>query len=235
MTWWRGWVCFPGGQGVAGSNPAVPTVFRTLVSRIGNENGHDRSHLTQSRGWGMGRGLTSLLPRGHHQATAGQRDTVALLGRECRCPAGCWRAMGAAMAGGRSAGVRLGDGRAGGGRLVSACWRVVSWRWLWWRAPPLRSAVAGARAVPGPVALRGMRCWPGRSRAWARSSPMAGASPCTCMFPITAGRRGALGCARGSGRRWCCRAGSPGHGQARESKRRCWARYGAAAARCRRL
>jgi len=25
MTWWRGWVCFPGGQGVAGSNPAVPT------------------------------------------------------------------------------------------------------------------------------------------------------------------------------------------------------------------
>jgi len=23
--WWRGCVCFPGGQGVAGSNPAVPT------------------------------------------------------------------------------------------------------------------------------------------------------------------------------------------------------------------
>ena len=31
MSWWRGCGCFPGGQGVAGSNPAVPTVFRTLV------------------------------------------------------------------------------------------------------------------------------------------------------------------------------------------------------------
>ncbi len=36
----------PGGQGVAGSNPAVPTVFRTLVPRNGNEICHDRSHLT---------------------------------------------------------------------------------------------------------------------------------------------------------------------------------------------
>ncbi len=38
----------PGGQGVAGSNPAVPTGSRTLVPRIGNENCHDRSHRT---GW----------------------------------------------------------------------------------------------------------------------------------------------------------------------------------------
>src|SRR5262245_24507613 len=41
MPWWRGCGCFPGGQGVAGSNPAVPTVFRTLVPRNGNENCHD--------------------------------------------------------------------------------------------------------------------------------------------------------------------------------------------------
>jgi hypothetical protein len=33
------------GSGVAGSNPAVPTVFRTLVPLIGNESSHDRSHL----------------------------------------------------------------------------------------------------------------------------------------------------------------------------------------------
>ena len=46
MTWWRGCGYFPGGQGVAGSNPAVPTVFRTLVPRNGNENCHDHSHLT---------------------------------------------------------------------------------------------------------------------------------------------------------------------------------------------
>ena len=39
-------MCIPGGQGVAGSNPAVPTVFRTPVPRNGNENGHDHSHLT---------------------------------------------------------------------------------------------------------------------------------------------------------------------------------------------
>src|SRR6266516_6766180 len=34
-----------GGQGVAGSNPAVPTVFRTLYGPTGNETRHDRSHL----------------------------------------------------------------------------------------------------------------------------------------------------------------------------------------------
>ena len=35
MPWWRGCGCFPGGQGVAGSNPAVPTgsrVFRKYFS-----------------------------------------------------------------------------------------------------------------------------------------------------------------------------------------------------------
>jgi hypothetical protein len=30
MTWWRGCVCIPGGQGVAGSNPAVPTGQRLI-------------------------------------------------------------------------------------------------------------------------------------------------------------------------------------------------------------
>jgi hypothetical protein len=45
VCWWRGYGCIPGGQGVAGSNPAVPTIFRTLVARIGNETRHDRSHL----------------------------------------------------------------------------------------------------------------------------------------------------------------------------------------------
>ena len=46
VPWWRGCGCFPGGQGVAGSNPAVPTVFRTPVPRNGNENYHDHSHRT---------------------------------------------------------------------------------------------------------------------------------------------------------------------------------------------
>src|SRR6266536_724125 len=36
----------PGGQGVAGSNPAVPTVFRTLMPLTGNESSHDHSHLS---------------------------------------------------------------------------------------------------------------------------------------------------------------------------------------------
>ncbi len=39
-------MCIPGGQGVAGSNPAVPTGFRTLVPQIGNKTGHDHSHPT---------------------------------------------------------------------------------------------------------------------------------------------------------------------------------------------
>ena len=44
---WRSLVAhLTGGQGVAGSNPAVPTVFRTLVPRNGNETCHDHSHLT---------------------------------------------------------------------------------------------------------------------------------------------------------------------------------------------
>jgi hypothetical protein len=43
-----------GGQGVAGSNPAVPTVFRTLVPRTGNEVSHDRSHLDPSADSGLG-------------------------------------------------------------------------------------------------------------------------------------------------------------------------------------
>jgi len=53
LTWARTHSCrsprsgnIPGGQGVAGSNPAVPTVFRTPVPRNGNENCHDHSHLT---------------------------------------------------------------------------------------------------------------------------------------------------------------------------------------------
>jgi hypothetical protein len=45
VSWWRAHECIPGGQGVASSNPAVPTVFRTLVLLIGNESSHDRSHL----------------------------------------------------------------------------------------------------------------------------------------------------------------------------------------------
>ena len=39
MAWWPGCGCIPGGQGVAGSNPAVPTIIRTVVPRNGNENG----------------------------------------------------------------------------------------------------------------------------------------------------------------------------------------------------
>src|SRR5882724_497227 len=46
-SWWRAHECIPGGQGVAGSNPAVPTVFRTLVPRNGNEVSRDRSHPTR--------------------------------------------------------------------------------------------------------------------------------------------------------------------------------------------
>ena len=47
-AWWRRYGCIPGRQGVAGSNPAVPTFFRTLVPRIGNEVWHDHSHLTHA-------------------------------------------------------------------------------------------------------------------------------------------------------------------------------------------
>jgi hypothetical protein len=37
-----------GGQGVAGSNPAVPTSFRTPYRPTGNETRHDRSHLASA-------------------------------------------------------------------------------------------------------------------------------------------------------------------------------------------
>ena len=33
-AWWRGCGCFPGGQGVAGSNPAVPTQVRGLIDNL---------------------------------------------------------------------------------------------------------------------------------------------------------------------------------------------------------
>src|SRR6266571_4071784 len=56
-----------GGQGVAGSNPAVPTDFRTLVPRTGNESSHDRSHLAQRDEQSIQGGdyavLTIALPR----------------------------------------------------------------------------------------------------------------------------------------------------------------------------
>ena len=39
MTWLRRCGYMAGGQGVAGSNPAVPTIFRTLLGPIGNQVG----------------------------------------------------------------------------------------------------------------------------------------------------------------------------------------------------
>src|SRR6516162_8494098 len=50
--------CIPRVKGSPGSNPAVPTVFRTLVPRNGNETGHDHSHLT-------GRDERSIQDGGH--------------------------------------------------------------------------------------------------------------------------------------------------------------------------
>jgi hypothetical protein len=52
MTWWRGCGCIPGGQGVAGSNPAVPTKRSRSEgvpgSRSGpfRSSGANRGHLT---------------------------------------------------------------------------------------------------------------------------------------------------------------------------------------------
>ena len=43
-----------GGQGVAGSNPAVPTVFRTLVGSSGNEirpSGNDHGWPSRNGAW----------------------------------------------------------------------------------------------------------------------------------------------------------------------------------------
>jgi hypothetical protein len=51
VTWWRRYGCMAGGQGVAGSNPAVPTIIRTVVPRNGNRKrttGNDHAALI---GW----------------------------------------------------------------------------------------------------------------------------------------------------------------------------------------
>ena len=48
MPWWRGCGCFPGGQGVAGSNPAVPTGQRLVgaTQRLGKSQSMSANDVT---------------------------------------------------------------------------------------------------------------------------------------------------------------------------------------------
>ena len=45
ITWWRGCGCFPGGQGVAGSNPAVPTGNRVFSNILTLRKSQQKSQL----------------------------------------------------------------------------------------------------------------------------------------------------------------------------------------------
>jgi len=44
-SWWRGCGCIPGGQGVAGSNPAVPTGNRVFSNIVTPHKSQQESHL----------------------------------------------------------------------------------------------------------------------------------------------------------------------------------------------
>ena len=85
-----------GGQAVAGSNPAVPTVFRMLVALIGNEirpSGNDHDWLSQSGASRASRTATGEC--GLMAAPYGKRRVAVRLvgglssarpGRDWRCP-----------------------------------------------------------------------------------------------------------------------------------------------------
>jgi hypothetical protein len=72
----------PGGQGVAGSSPAVPTVFRTLVPRNGNESGPGRSQLTRAGGHRIGLVGPSRANGGLSAGSGYGRDRGALTARK---------------------------------------------------------------------------------------------------------------------------------------------------------
>ena len=91
ITWWRGCGCFPGGQGVAGSNPAVPTgnqVFSNIVTSHKSQqraillcNGHS-SVVRRSRAKHLGgSGLRSIHRRTGLTLTAWARAASSPLGR----------------------------------------------------------------------------------------------------------------------------------------------------------
>ena len=49
MTWWRECGYFPGGQGVAGSNPAVPTGIRVFSNIVTSHMSRQKSQLVVQR------------------------------------------------------------------------------------------------------------------------------------------------------------------------------------------
>ena len=102
-----------GGQGVAGSNPAVPTVFRTLVASIGNETCHDRSHLPRRDGQGI-QGGDCVVPRADCRFGGSDRRGDRA-GRACRSPMGKRSAKRAWWAG------PVALGRVG---VRTVCWRA---------------------------------------------------------------------------------------------------------------
>jgi len=70
--WWRGCVCFPGGQGVAGSNPAVPTQVKGWFCARGTGfatwmGAHVRSHPLQRPSSKMCPARAAALARGYRQ------------------------------------------------------------------------------------------------------------------------------------------------------------------------
>ena len=53
MPWWRGCGCIPGGQGVAGSNPAVPTVNQVFSNIVTPHKSQQKSHLVVQWPFGL--------------------------------------------------------------------------------------------------------------------------------------------------------------------------------------